>query len=603
MNFSVESKSRAICILGMHRSGTSAIARAINLLGAYIGEESELWPPGFDNPEGFWELTSIVNLQERILHTFGLDWDTTISLPEKWWVTEKIQPYRSKLKDIIIEKFINKKIWVWKDPRTCLLLPLWKDILNELNVEVSYIIPVRNPLSVASSLEKRNGLTRIHALGIWNLYTLASLFYTNGTNRILVDYDIFLENWEDILRNISNTLSIPWPANEVLLKQTMSNFIKPSLRHTQHTLDSLLIDSNIPKVLINTYRLCLNATESAEIMNSSIFVKNVEENYKQQVEYSNLFSSYYDERLRSGTLQVFWLKGKEYEENNSRKLAVLMDGEFHQYEIDLPYEINLPIRFDPIDTLAEVEIKAIEVINLDGNSYFLDKNNDFDGLSIISGAVLMEKRDIFRILTINSDSQIHINKIASKLRITMKANNLVDPSLFNSLENKINRLIEESKKFQLEVDTKLINHLNEEIKNLSFNLENIQKELVLKNQELNKLQSITEERDFAIRQLHIKNQELNKLQVITDEKDFALTQLQNKIESINAVMSNIEDQNSFLQLEISKRDIKISGMSKYSRYLQSEIDKKDGILVAIYSSRAWRLIEKFRFIRDKLIKK
>lgn len=32
------SKQKVVCILGMHRSGTSMIARVINLMGIYLGK-------------------------------------------------------------------------------------------------------------------------------------------------------------------------------------------------------------------------------------------------------------------------------------------------------------------------------------------------------------------------------------------------------------------------------------------------------------------------------------------------------------------------------------------------------------------------------------
>lgn len=44
-------KSKAICIIGMHRSGTSAITHAVNLLGAHLGEKADMMPPSPDNPE------------------------------------------------------------------------------------------------------------------------------------------------------------------------------------------------------------------------------------------------------------------------------------------------------------------------------------------------------------------------------------------------------------------------------------------------------------------------------------------------------------------------------------------------------------------------
>ena len=50
-----KTKSTAIAILGMHRSGTSVTARVVNLLGAYIGEGEEMMEPDPNNPAGYYE--------------------------------------------------------------------------------------------------------------------------------------------------------------------------------------------------------------------------------------------------------------------------------------------------------------------------------------------------------------------------------------------------------------------------------------------------------------------------------------------------------------------------------------------------------------------
>ena len=51
---------KVILVLGMHRSGTSAVTRCLNLLGAEIG--SKLLPPAEDNRSGFWEHADVVSI-------------------------------------------------------------------------------------------------------------------------------------------------------------------------------------------------------------------------------------------------------------------------------------------------------------------------------------------------------------------------------------------------------------------------------------------------------------------------------------------------------------------------------------------------------------
>ena len=67
------SSSRAVLVLGMHRSGTSALARAVQMLGVYLG--NNFLSPRPDNPTGYWEDKHICDLNERLLAAFGLKWE------------------------------------------------------------------------------------------------------------------------------------------------------------------------------------------------------------------------------------------------------------------------------------------------------------------------------------------------------------------------------------------------------------------------------------------------------------------------------------------------------------------------------------------------
>jgi len=73
----------AIIVLGMHRSGTSALTRTLNLLGCDIS--SQLRPPWPDNNEtGFWEPLDISEMHEEMLRSVGSSWDDVSELPRLW---------------------------------------------------------------------------------------------------------------------------------------------------------------------------------------------------------------------------------------------------------------------------------------------------------------------------------------------------------------------------------------------------------------------------------------------------------------------------------------------------------------------------------------
>ncbi len=235
-----EIKARAICVLGMHRSGTSAVTRALNILGAYIGEEKDMIAPGFDNPGGFWELSDIVVLHKRIMTALRRGEDEIVSpLPPGWYLREEMIVFRKDLQTLIQKHFAGRSLWAWKDPRTCLTFDLWKNLLHELGVELSVLFVVRNPLDVANSLKKRNGYAFDKSFGIWFNHNISALESIAGIRTVFINYDRFLEAWEVELRRVAFGLGLPWLNDDRQLKKKIKSFIRTDFRHNTSTAEDL----------------------------------------------------------------------------------------------------------------------------------------------------------------------------------------------------------------------------------------------------------------------------------------------------------------------------------------------------------------------------
>jgi len=298
--------SKAICILGMHRSGTSAIARAVNLLGPHIGSPEHLMKPiEGDNPHGFWENLNLYRLHEKILSYFSGSWDSIVPLPEGWWKEPGMGLYREELRNLILSEFAGHALWMWKDPRTSLLLPLWKEVMKELGIEVDYLLCVRNPLDVAASLSRRNNLSKDKSLALWLLHNASGLLWTNGEKRMLVNYDDLIEDWEPPLRKISTTFGIPWPQDEEGLRASMKEFLRPEDRHSLASAALLLNDRNVAEAVKEMYRLLLEALEHDDVLNSERFKKEVSTMYYGYHSYAKVF-------IQSCATDGLRLAGKEW---------------------------------------------------------------------------------------------------------------------------------------------------------------------------------------------------------------------------------------------------------------------------------------------------
>ena len=233
-------RPRAVCILGMHRSGTSVVAKAVGVLGAYLGAAEELLPAAPDNPQGFWERRDVCGLGERLLAALGTTWDTVAPLPEAWLAAPAVGPLREELAALIGGAFAGRPLWAWKDPRTCLLLPLWKEVLRGAGVDLGVLFTVRNPLDVARSLHKRDGLPPARGFGVWFNYNLSAIRAVAELPVAFVSYDRFLEGPRRELLRCASALGLPWPAPAGTVDASLASLARPELRHSASGSEELI---------------------------------------------------------------------------------------------------------------------------------------------------------------------------------------------------------------------------------------------------------------------------------------------------------------------------------------------------------------------------
>lgn len=218
-----------IIVLGMHRSGTSAVARLLNMMGAYFAPERMELPATVANPKGYWERRDVVNLHEEIFDELDMAWDQ-ISQFENTSLTETLQQkYASRIQEIILGLDAYRP-WMLKDPRLCLLLPLWRPYL-EFPVCVHVY---RDPIQIAQSLQQRDGATIQFGMALWEKYTLHAFSNTANIPTILVRYEDVMCDPINTIHNLYTKLSeldvqgLRLPADKEIL-----NFIEPSLFHAK----------------------------------------------------------------------------------------------------------------------------------------------------------------------------------------------------------------------------------------------------------------------------------------------------------------------------------------------------------------------------------
>ncbi|MBI9077117.1 MAG: sulfotransferase [Desulfatibacillum sp.] len=242
-------KNRAIAILGMHRSGTSLAARGINLLGAWMGEESALMGPARDNPAGFWERWDLMEFHDKILHAMGRTWHDTAALPI-WDALPQAATYQIQLEQMLDFIFKHQSLWAFKDPRACLLLPLWSRAVARQNTLLNAVLMVRNPLDVAQSLKHRNGFSLQKSFTLWELHYSQVLGDISPTPLTVVDFDDLVCDPEIQFRRIAKTMGIS--ADDTAIKAAASS-VQPRLI-SHHSSMGDLLQADPPQSLLKLYR-------------------------------------------------------------------------------------------------------------------------------------------------------------------------------------------------------------------------------------------------------------------------------------------------------------------------------------------------------------
>ncbi len=191
----------AFIVLGMHRSGTSATAGMLYRLGFQLGENL-MRPEQESNELGFYENYDLVVQNDHILKAIHSDWDDHNPLPQGWLENPDIRPAQDEIARIVEEQFADTQLWVLKDPRLCRILPAWGEVFAARETHPYFIIVFRDPLEVAQSLEKRDGLSIEHGLRLWYSYMREAERNTRGSPRVFVFYDDLLGNWRRVVKSM-----------------------------------------------------------------------------------------------------------------------------------------------------------------------------------------------------------------------------------------------------------------------------------------------------------------------------------------------------------------------------------------------------------------
>jgi hypothetical protein len=228
-----------LLILGMHRSGTSAITRVLNLMGAELPKQ--LVGAKLGNDAGHWEPERLVLLHDQMLAEAGSSWHDLRPLDLTQFSGDRLTYYRSMIKSIIGDEFGSASVFVLKDPRICRFVGVYKTVLSELGVRMQPIIMIRNPLEVSASLSARDNISTAYGLLLWLRHCLDVEKHTRGMSRVFFSYDRVVNDMPSVIACLRESLGsyLSLSPNLSDINNLALRFIRRDLRHQTSSPDEV----------------------------------------------------------------------------------------------------------------------------------------------------------------------------------------------------------------------------------------------------------------------------------------------------------------------------------------------------------------------------
>ncbi len=200
-----------LVVTGMHRSGTSMVAHYLQVCGIDIGED--LQPGDVGNPRGYYEDVDMLRFHQDLLACLKVG---TFPTSDAQISGQVPTVFRRRAQDILGRK-ASSPVWGWKDCRTSLFLPFWREMIPDAN----FLFLFRHPVSVVDSLLRRGTdprLTRNPAIAFrsWRLHNerILDFYRQNRAGCFLVDMDRFVHDAPAAVSALFSKLNIELPVRE-----------------------------------------------------------------------------------------------------------------------------------------------------------------------------------------------------------------------------------------------------------------------------------------------------------------------------------------------------------------------------------------------------
>lgn len=214
-------------ITGMHRSGTSLVARLVWKAGADFGDPETFYPGDEWNVEGYYEQPDVHSVNMPLVNG---PWGrlSYIKLPSPRTVLRRARRRADAIRELA-QKYKDATL---KDPRFCLTLPAWLQYGARVD---GVLICLRDPISVATSLWRRNRLPLRLGYHLWQVHITRLLSNLKELRFSLVYYPNLLQR-DSFDAELTSALSfLGIGISPAQRNQLFASCVRPQLDHSRCT--------------------------------------------------------------------------------------------------------------------------------------------------------------------------------------------------------------------------------------------------------------------------------------------------------------------------------------------------------------------------------
>jgi transposase-like protein len=351
---------RVLLVLGMHRSGTSALAGLL----CQQGFQAPLEADGGDahNPTGYWEPRQIRAFHNSLLEAAQSSWEDPL-LPVLPWQPQHLDTAVTELEQALAADFPTpdpQAVALIKDPRQCRLLPLWTALFAQRPFQVAVVLAVRQPEAVAASLVSRDQLPLDRALLLWLSHTLEAERATRRLPRLVLSYEQLLQDPAAAVQRCQQLAGLPTttPSAELL-----GQWIRPALNRHQGSPEGVE-----PKGETKTLLQWANTVYAALVEPAAEQQRPLLD--RAQAVVQEKLQALMEQGSRRVMLQLFWEPeaGGGFSESASQRRSVMVERGRAGVVFELPAGAERPrlLRLDLAEEPSMVTVLAIRLRSATG---------------------------------------------------------------------------------------------------------------------------------------------------------------------------------------------------------------------------------------------